>query len=358
MKHTNKLTQWVINKIETEYKEDIALLLAVKGHCTDDDRHGECFDYFIPATDRGCELSQTFIIDGVGHDLYPRSWERVAQSATLDEMSVVLATAEILYARSQQDIDRFHALQEQLENNLKDPVFTYHKALERLDDAMDIYRTLMFEDKTYRARSEASYILGYLTQAVAYLNGTFAESPIFSERQAYESTLETRLYHCPDLISVPDAFFENAGLLLTTSDIDEIKRITHALICSTKDFIHCKKPALPTKNSTIDYQNLADWYQELSLTWRRIRYFCKKNMVEEAYKDACYLQSELIIIAAEFQIEELNLLDSFDPNALSKLALRSEKLENVIRKIIADHGIKINEYASIEEFLATNARGN
>lgn len=355
MATNNKLTQWVINKIENEYKEDISLLLAVKGHCTDDDGHGECFDYYIPATERGYELAQTFIIDGVGHDLYPRSWERMEKSITLDEMTFVLATAEILYAKSNEDIIHFQNMQTQLEANLKNPLVTYPKALERLDDAMDIYRSLMFEDKTYRARSQASYILEYLTQAVAFLNGTYADAPIFSERQAYECTPETRVYHCPELASVPDAFFEKAGLLLTTGNIEEIRSITHALICSTRDFIQSRKPVSPPETPVINYQELADWYQELCLTWRRIRYFCKENMVEEAYKDACYLQSEFLIIAAEFQIEELNLLDSFDSNNLSKLALRSEKLEEVIRKIITEHGAKINEYASMDEFLAANA---
>ena len=77
MSKLHPLTQWVIEKIEADYKGDIALLIGIKGHSTDNDEHGECFDYFIPATERGCELAQTFIIDGVGHDLYPRSWERI-----------------------------------------------------------------------------------------------------------------------------------------------------------------------------------------------------------------------------------------------------------------------------------------
>jgi len=51
-------------------------IIGIKGHSTDGDNHGECFDYFVPATKRGEELAETFIIDGVGHDMYPRSWER------------------------------------------------------------------------------------------------------------------------------------------------------------------------------------------------------------------------------------------------------------------------------------------
>lgn len=210
MDNTAKLTQWAINKIKTEYPDDIALLIACRGHETDNDGHGVCFDYFIPITQRGCELSQTFLVDGVGHDLYPRSWERMEKSTTLDEMTCVLANAEIRYARSQADIDRFCALQQTLKDNLKDPVFVYRKALERLDDAMDIYRSLMFEEKMYRARSEAGYIQHYLSQAVAYINGTYAESAIFTENQAYGGNASNRLYHCPELATVPDSFFRYA----------------------------------------------------------------------------------------------------------------------------------------------------
>ena len=56
------LTKWVIDKIEKEYKDDVALLIGIKGHSTDGDEHGEIFDYFVPATERGNELSETFTL--------------------------------------------------------------------------------------------------------------------------------------------------------------------------------------------------------------------------------------------------------------------------------------------------------
>ena len=48
MSKLHPLTKWVIEKIEADYKDDIALLIGIKGHSTDNDEHGECFDYFIP----------------------------------------------------------------------------------------------------------------------------------------------------------------------------------------------------------------------------------------------------------------------------------------------------------------------
>ena len=353
MKEIHPLTKWAIQKIETLYKDDIALLIGIKGHTTDGDCHGECFDYFIPATDKGYELSQTFIIDGVGHDLYPRSWECVEASANLQDMAIVLTGATILYARSKEDVTRFKSLQQKLTDNLQNPDFIYGKALEALDKALDIYRSFMFEEKSYRARSEAVYIHLYLSQAVAYLNHTVTDSPIFNERQAYDITPESILYHCSELQQVPDDFFYYARKLLCTREILPLREVVTSLIATTKIFILEKKPGTPADSNEINYENLADWYQELSLTWRRIRYFCKQGMIEKAYNDACYLQNELLYVAEEFKIPELNLLDSFVPEDLELLSLRSNRLEQIIRDLIKEHGISIKEYDSLSNFLVS-----
>jgi hypothetical protein len=122
----NKLTEWVINKIKNEYADDVALLVAVEGVSVNGDGHGEPFDYFVPATERGNELSQTFIIDGVGNDLYPRSWERTRRTADLEDLATLcLGNAKILYSRSKEDEEKFEKLRERLFENLANDGFVY-----------------------------------------------------------------------------------------------------------------------------------------------------------------------------------------------------------------------------------------
>lgn len=55
----------------------------------------------------------------------------------------------------------------------------YQRALERVDMAMDIYRTLLFEEKLCKCRMAAGYIQSLLTQAAAFMNQTFADCGIF-----------------------------------------------------------------------------------------------------------------------------------------------------------------------------------
>ncbi len=351
MSSLNPLTEWVIKKIETEYKEDVALLIGIEGHSTDGDGHGECFDYFVPATDRGYELSETFIIDGVGHDLYSRSWERLEQSVQFEEMAIVLAGAKILYARSEEDIMRFQNLQKRFWENLKNDSFVYGKALECMDKALEVYRSMIFEEKSYRLRSEAECIHLYLSNAVAFLNHTYTETAIFTEKQAYNDDPKTRIYHCPEMKIVPDKFFTLAKKIMNETDSKQLCEDVLQLMKNTRSFILSRKPEETRKAYSKNYESLADWYQELSLTFRRIRFFAKENMVEEAYADACYLQEEFLYLAGEYDMEELNLLDSFDQNHLLELSNKADQLEQIIKDMITSNGIKINSYASVQEFL-------
>lgn len=352
MNKAKKLTDWVIRKIENEYKDDVALLLAVHGHNIAEDQHGVTFDYYVPATERANELAETFIIDGVGHDLYPRTWERLENSVVLNDMPIAIDGAEILYARSEEDREKFMKLKTRLHANLQNQKFVYGKALEYMDKALETYRTLIFEDKSYRVRSEAGYIHFYLSKAVAVLNHSYVEEPIFSEAQAHNDDPDSRIYRCPEMKQVPDGFYENAERLMDENDPEKIKEVILLLLKATRKYILEREPVgEPQVLSEVDYCDFAAWYQELSLTWRRIRYYCKNKMTELAYCDALYLQEELLYIAQEYHIEEMNLLDSFDSNDLSKLMKQADLLEKRVIEILADHQTTIASYESVEEFL-------
>ena len=227
MNATSKLTEWVIQKIKTEYPDDIALLIGVEYGSINNDGHGEPFDYFIPATERGNELSQTFIIGDVGYDLYPRSWERTERTASLDDLATpCLANAKILYAKSEEDVERFASIKGKLFQNLNDPSFTYKKALENLDTAMDLYKTMMFEDRLYRVRGLAGYIHYYLTISVACLNKTY--------RRDWHSGRTKEISQWKEL---PDQFIEYYEAILAANTASELKNLAHLLIASTRQFI-------------------------------------------------------------------------------------------------------------------------
>ena len=352
---TNRLMDWAVNKIKSEYPDDVALLVAVPDSSVNGDGHGEPFDYFVPATERGNELSQTFIIGGVGNDLYPRSWERCERTANLEDWATFcLGNGKILYSRSKEDEIRFEALRQKLFTNLNDPAFVYKNALVRLDSAMDMYRTMMFEDRLYKVRGLAGFIHYYLAMGVAFLNKTYiGDSGWHQGHLAMYSKWSER----------PSRFLEYYESILAAKTVGELRSITHLLIASARQFIAERKPKTATAK-TPNYQGLADWYQELRTTWNRIYYYCEINEGDAVFIDACSLQNELSIISEEFDLfysfnveeqfgfNELDLLGVFDVKNLEPLSKRAAELEKIIVAAIEKHNIKIRRYDTLEAFLA------
>lgn len=344
MNRTEMLTEWAISQIKAKYPDDVALLIGLEGHSVNGDGHGECFDYFVPATEKGNRLSQTFIIDGIGYDLYPRSWERTEKTANLeDTATLALGNAKILYSRSKQDEERFWALREKLFQNLANKEFTYHKALELLDIAMDLYRTMVFEDRLEQVRMAAGFIVHYLTLAVTFLNGTYEKD-----------WTDGMLPRLRQLEHLPVNFIEYYQGILAAEGSKELKNLSELIIATSRRFIAANKPSFAKEKPSVNYENLADWYQELSLWWRRIHYYCAKNKTDAAFAEACQLQGELNIVQAEFGLEEMDLLGCYQPENLSLLAQRADELEAYIVGEIERNGVQIKKYDSVEAFLAQN----
>jgi len=355
---TNRLTQWVIDKIKKDYPDDIALLIAVEGASVNGDGHGEPFDYFVPANERGNGLARTFIIGGVGNDLYPRSWERCERTANLEDWaSVCLANAKILYSRSPQDEARFMAIRQKLFDNLNNPAFVYKKALKQLEFAMDMYRTMLFEDRLYKARGLAGFIHYYLAMGVAYLNNTYV-----GDGGYHLGALE--MYSKWD--KLPELFLERYKEILSARTISELRSVTHELIISAREFITGYRPKQDAAASP-DFQGLADWYQELRTTLNRIYYYCETANADAAFRDACGLQNELSVIFEEFDFfhsfrveekygfSELDLLGAYDARDLGPLSKRAAQIEEIIISTLKKHDIAICQYNTLDDFLADNA---
>jgi len=352
----NRLTDWVINKIKTEYPDDVALLVAVPDSSVNGDGHGEVFDYFVPATERGNELAQTFIIGDVGNDLYPRSWERCERTANLEDWATFcLGRGKILYSRSKEDEERFEVLRQKLFANLNDSAFVYKNALVRLDSAMDMYRTMMFEDRLYKVRGLAGFIHYYLAMGVAYLNNTY-----IADSGLHRGVLPV----CSKWSRLPKRFLMYYESILTAKTVGELRSIAHLLIASARDFIAEYKPQSGCADKPADYHELAQWYQELRTTWNRIYYYCEVKNSDAAFDDACNLQNELSIISEEFDLfysfnveaqfgfSEMDLLGVFDAHDLKPLAKRAAELEQIIIAAIEKQNIKIRRYDTLDAFLA------
>ena len=130
--------------------------------------------------------------------------------------------------------------------------------------------------------------------------------------------------------------------------------MTYLLLCTVRDYAKAHQPKQEMPKPSPDHRMLGAWYQELSLTWRRIGYFCAQGDAHKAYYDACYLQGEYNAIAEEFGLREWDLLGVYDAKDLSALRESAKEGEAYLLSVLERENVKLDRYDSLEQFLAEN----
>lgn len=341
----NELNIWAIDKIKKEYKEDIALLIGHEHWTIERDDDAFAFNFFIPRTEKGYNLAQTFIIDGIGYDLFPMSWERVEGLANVNEsLTTCLADGNVLYSGSEEEKERFIALQHQLAKNLQDVNFSYHKALEKIDIAMDLYKNMLFETSLCNVRKAGGFIANYLSEALATFNSTF-----------FPRGVEDHIDYIKEFEKVPEGFTELYQQIIEAETLEETKNISFQMLNLVRDFFLHHKPKQEEKAKVYNYDDLASWYEEGSYTFRRIYHYCDEEDVFNAYAWAYFFQNEVDFLHREFGMKKMDLMSVFDALHLSSLRKRAKEVEDYIISVIEGNGSTIRNYDSLESFLKENS---
>ncbi|WMJ23850.1 hypothetical protein RBG61_04065 [Paludicola sp. MB14-C6] len=344
MKTTNELLlNWTIEKIKKEYNNDVALLIGNTSLKMEQDKEGSYFDYFVPINEKGNNLAETFIINGIGYDLYPRSWKRLEDMANLldDNNLHCLADGEILYYKNEEVKNKFISLQDKLKKNLQDKELMSKKSLEKLAIAMELYQTMMFEESIGNVRMAAGFIADFLSLAVAYSNHTYFK---YNQVEQIKELFVMK--------TIPDNFIEYYKAIINADSINELKNLCHLIILTTRKYIKMKKAPIQPSHCEINYTDLSFWYQELCYTWRRIYFYCDNKDVEKVFIWSCYLQQELNTIKEEFKLQDMDLLGHYHSNNLSDIRNQANVLEKYIVSEITTHGVQLNAFESIDEFLS------
>jgi len=338
-KPNKKLADWAIKKIESEYPADVCLLLEHTTLSLEKDADTNVFGFFIPDTNRANGLNQTFIIDGIGHDLFPMSWDIIESMADLKHYNTTcLADSKILWARSDEDQQRFASLQFRLQANLKNPAYMAKRAQKWLNTVIEIYQDTLFEERLYKVRENAGYICDLLSVAVAFANLSY-----FKHGQT------NQLQELSNMKKLPKDFVKLYRDIVTEPCPDAQKRLCYTLIKNTKEFFGSSEP-----NESTDFSELANWYQELCYTWRRVYHWCDSGDNVNAYIWACMLQNEVDEWGTKFGISDIDILGHYNPCDLASFALQAEKVEQHFVQAIKESGVKLDDYKTIDEFLATN----
>ncbi len=340
-----KIIKALLNKIENKYKDDIALVVCYGSYIKGSPHlYSDVDFFFIPKTDRGYEMSSQFIIDDIGYDFWPLSWERAQRIANFEEPLVsIIADGEIIYYHKREDLKKFNSLKQRLKEltqNKENKKILKSRAGKLLEKAKTLFFDMQYQHKDYEQIDRDCYqILKWLANTTALLNSTYLKKGA--------SNLENEIKY---LSLVPENFLRFFKKAAQSRKVNRKKEYIRKLIMKMDDLLQdhltFSSQAFNRKNCQGFYEEMKSQYNKLIYAGENHDYFKKyftthaidietRNLLKKKYKK--YDFPHLV-----FHINEK------DADKFKKLINKHErKLVNFLK----DNNIEIKEYENIETFL-------
>jgi len=341
-----RLVEWIRATAARDFPDDVALVVLYGSHVTRTaGPHSDIDCFFVPRTERGLAFARTFIIDGIGYDIFPLRWERVEGLADLREpLMPLLGDSVVLHAASPAEEARFLGLRARLQANLADEELTHHRAVERLGRARARWDGTAALDDVGRLRTQAGLVALELAQAVAFANGTyFHHGP-------------KRLIDDLAGLSTPSGFLPLFLGLAAAPDAGAVLARTGALLAATARFLEDddagSAPPLPARGAAVvDVHTLAHVYEEISSSFTKVRVACDAGDPVAAFLAAVLLQ-DCLDDEVPVAVGLPGLLEAHDPADLSRLRSRLDAAEATLVRAIESGGAVIERYPDLGAFLA------
>lgn len=343
------IVSWVRETVIKNYAEDIHLVVMYGSHING--TAGALSDvdfYFIPKTERGYALAKTFILAGVGYDLYPITWEQLEEIAALkNPMSPLLGDVEFLFCASEKDRQRFEALQSRLKENLADTSLTKQTARERCLEAARICARLDASVTESAIRKHAGHAVMVLADAIAAAQGTYFHKGLkmqYHDLLALSPAVPAHItghYRAVAEAAVPQEARFHAKAMLEA--VSAWLGFSFPVPVET----YREEPVADTVNAPL----LAGLYEEICSTFNKIYTCCESGNHILAYFSAVCLQNELDW-ARSAGCPVWGLLDGYDHRNLPRLAARARGIETELRQLITENGGTLHEYPDFDSFAA------
>jgi predicted acetyltransferase len=306
--------------------------------------------YFIPKTQEGRTMAQTAIIEGIGYDLFPLSWDRVKGiSEFRSPLTPLLGNVKVLYADTVEDLTHFQHLQQELQNRLSDYDYMHRIALESLSEAASMISRLMQIDTIGLQRRWAGNAIIALANAVAYENQTYFTRGLKKQREDLEK-LDKR----------PARFLQRYDAVLRATDPEALKKDGLLLLWETAEFLQYQDepalPYIPTRMRPCPKPftgcELASWYEEGVSAFSKIYYATEVGDLFLAFISAVCLESTLAEdLCQEFGWPEFDLMSAYDPIDLKKLAVRTSKVQTHLLRLLEEDQTPLRNYVSMQDFI-------
>ena len=325
----DRLVSWIEETVRKHYAGKVALVCLYGSHINGTANEKSDVDcYFVPKTQEGRALAQTFLLEGVGYDLFPMSWERLEAIARLEQShQPLVGDVQVLYADSPEDLHRLGAVHQRLKDNLADETYRSRVAAERFARACS--RLPGTEEDLKTARLKAGGMLMDVAEAFAFGQGKY-----------YHYGLKRQFYDLLAMENLPEGLEEGYLAVLKAQTPGDIADACQRLL------ERCPWPVTQNRQPVdwgeyLSAQALAVLYEEVSSTFNKI-YVCAEN--------ANPVLAFLSAVCLQWELSWVDLLSAYDYDDLVPLAENARLVERQIRLQIAEGGVQLHEYQTFAEF--------
>ncbi|MCR4427459.1 MAG: hypothetical protein NUW23_14955 [Firmicutes bacterium] len=287
-------------------------------------------------------MSHQFIINGIGYDLWPISWERAERIANFDECLVsIVADARVVYYGDDQNLERFNSLKRRIEELMtpeKRPLLL-GKAERILGEAKALFfDACLYSSDLERVRLASSDILEEILAALAYANSTY------TKKGAARAEDELRRFSV-----VPDGFMDLFRAVISGNDPQAILRDVRSLIHSVDLVV---SDAKGREEPVISDETARGFYEELKSTYNKLYHACDNAEHAKAFFAANHIVREVKGLLGS-NYGDHGFPDLCTPLSEGKYQLAKESATEHEARLVAvlkRHGVSINEFSSIDEF--------
>ena len=326
IQRNRELMEIVLEKIQTEYREDIDLV-GVKGSFFTGDFHEHSdLDWLIVVNnDHGYGLARCFILDGVGFDVYGQPWnslERLLVSQDYPSLSRLI-DVDVVYVRNLDCEARFRDLHRQALQLLDAPVTLQmvRNAAQRLAQAVLAYGNLMLAEDLGGAWPYAGRLLRHASDTVCIVNHTYLKLGV--KRLLGEILAMGR---------IPEHFREGFHGVVSASSLPQLQEAATTLLRSVKKWLDEIRKETP--NDVVPTQGVLNGtYEEIWCNWRnKVRYAAEHDDAFLALASGVNCQEFYDEMHEAHDTVAINLMLHFDPQDLPAFARAFDQAMAVYRQ--------------------------
>ncbi|MGM0640416.1 MAG: nucleotidyltransferase domain-containing protein [Thermotogota bacterium] len=354
-----KISGVLIENIKNNFKEDIALVAYYGSYATGDTHDKSDLDlFFIPKNENAFKASFQFIVEDLGIDFWPITWERFENIDSYDDHLIsVLLDAKVIYSNSDEELDKFKNIQKNKLNELnKKEDNPFSKAYEKFLNNYVFLNNLKYSEDITEIRLESTKILKNTISSLSILN----KIPIkkgwgknLSEIKKFDKKINGTQEIIESIISEKNEKAIIEKMIKFVYDYDAFYKNTvkkeNPIIKPKEIFQGFYEELKSTINKIIDACNENDYEMAFFSTISTIEEVAPMiNLVEKkVYRNQNIPGKENINTLSELGFP--NLIEIIDKDNLEILKKETIHFDNKLRNYLKEKQIEINQFENIED---------